>query len=148
MIDFRIDTFIAVCNCLNYTKAAEMLSMTQPAVSQHIKYLEGVYQTRLFQYNNKKVSLTETGKLLFHAAMTMKHDEQFLKKAILEKEIEVPSIQFGVTLTVGEYCISEKVAKYVKKNSGTKVRVIVENTKELLESMNQGEIDLAVVFTL
>ena len=40
MIDFRIDTFLAVCQYMNYTKAAEALSITQPAVTQHIHYLE------------------------------------------------------------------------------------------------------------
>lgn len=145
MIDFRMDTFIEVCKCLNYTKAAEHLGLTQPAVSQHIRYLENIYETKLFDYNNKKITMTETGKMLLTASMTMKNDEQYLKRAIKEKGMEAPSICFGVTLTVGEYCIPEKVAEYVKKNPGTKIRVIVDNTKELLESMNQGEIDFAIV---
>lgn len=145
MIDFRIDTFIEVCRCMNYTKAAEQLNITQPAVSQHIKYLENLYQTRLFDYNNKKITLTDTGKMLLHAAATMKHDEQYLMKAIMEKELETPSIHFGVTLTVGEYCIPEKVAEYVKMNPQTRIRVIVDNTKELLSCLDKGEIDFAIV---
>lgn len=145
MIDFRIDTFIEVCKYLNYTKAAEHLGLTQPAVSQHIRYLENMYETRLFHYNNKKITMTETGKMLLNASMTMKNDEQYLKKAIKEKEKEAPSIRFGVTLTVGEYCIPEKVAEYVRNNPGTRIRVMVDNTKELLEDMNRGDIDFAIV---
>ena len=145
MIDFRIDTFMEVCRCMNYTKAADHLNITQPAVSQHIKYLENLYQTRLFDYNNKKITLTDTGKMLLEAAATMKHDEQYLMKAIKEKESGTPSIHFGVTLTVGEYCIPEKVAEYVKKNPQTRIRVIVDNTKELLKCLDQGDIDFAIV---
>lgn len=40
MLDFRIDTFLEVCRLMNYTRAAEQLNLTQPAVSQHIRWLE------------------------------------------------------------------------------------------------------------
>ncbi len=43
MLDFRIHTFLAVCKYMNYTKAAEALNLTQPAVSQHIRWLEQQY---------------------------------------------------------------------------------------------------------
>ena len=43
MIDFRMKTFLAVCECMNFTRAAQMLNLTQPAVSQHIRYLAVSY---------------------------------------------------------------------------------------------------------
>lgn len=61
MLDFRIDTFLAVCRYMNFTKAASELHITQPAVSHHIHYLEKKYGVRFFEYNGKKVNLTETG---------------------------------------------------------------------------------------
>lgn len=54
MLDFRIDTFITACKHFNFTKTAEELNITQPAVSQHIKYLEKHYQCKLFIYQGKK----------------------------------------------------------------------------------------------
>lgn len=54
MLDFRINTFLTVCEYMNFTKAAEILCITQPAVSQHIKYLETVYNSKLFEYEGKK----------------------------------------------------------------------------------------------
>lgn len=59
MLDFRMDTFLAVCQCMNYTRAAEMLSITQPAVSQHIRYLEEEYQTKLFVQRGRRIELTD-----------------------------------------------------------------------------------------
>lgn len=50
MLDFRIDTFLAVCRSMNFTRAAEELHITQPAVSQHIRYLEKSYGVKLFDY--------------------------------------------------------------------------------------------------
>ena len=58
MLDYRIETFLAVCRTLNYTRAAEELSLTQPAVSQHIAALERAYGVKLFLYRNKKLVLT------------------------------------------------------------------------------------------
>lgn len=48
MLDFRIDTFLEVCRFMNYTRAAQELNLTQPAVSQHIRWLEEQYQAKLF----------------------------------------------------------------------------------------------------
>ena len=53
MIDFRVETFIQVCKYMNYTKAAKALHITQPAVSQHIRYMEQEYGVTLFQFQGK-----------------------------------------------------------------------------------------------
>lgn len=57
MLDPRINTFISVCNNVSYTKAAKELNLTQPAVSQHIRYLENLYGVRLFKYEKKAAFL-------------------------------------------------------------------------------------------
>ena len=86
MLDFRMDTFLAVCRCMNYTRAAELLNITQPAVSQHIRYLEGEYQTKLFVQKGKRIELTESGELLKQTVLRMQHDVLHLKKEIGKKE--------------------------------------------------------------
>ena len=64
MLDFRMETFLAVCRYMNFTRAAEKLNITQPAVSQHIRFLEKHYNTKLFRYEGKKLELTEKGRRL------------------------------------------------------------------------------------
>ena len=61
MIDFRLKTFINLCETKSYTKTAKNLSITQPAVSQHIKLLEEKYNLKLFDYVSKKLVLTQEG---------------------------------------------------------------------------------------
>ena len=56
MLDFRHETFLALCRIKNYTKTAEFLHMTQPAVTQHIKFLENYYNVKLFNYERKNWS--------------------------------------------------------------------------------------------
>ncbi len=61
MLDNRIYTFLELCGVMNYHKTAENLKMTQPAVTQHIKFLEDEYNCKLFNYSNRKLQKTEKG---------------------------------------------------------------------------------------
>ena len=79
MLDFRIQTFLTVCQTMNFTEAAKQLHMTQPAVSQHIHFLEKEYQATLFVYQNKRLSLTPAGTLLYKRLLTMQNDEKVRK---------------------------------------------------------------------
>ena len=83
MLDFRVYTFLAVCEYMNYTRAAEALHITQPAVSQHIRYLENMYQVKLFLAEGKKIRLSPAGERLPHASTTLKNDEVFLQNRCL-----------------------------------------------------------------
>ena len=64
MLDNRTETFLAVCHEMSFTKAARTLHVSQPAVSQHIQYLEDYYGTKLFRFEGKKIFLTDAGELL------------------------------------------------------------------------------------
>lgn len=64
MIDNRILTFLTLCKDMNYRKAAEELNMTQPAVTQHIQYLEKEYGCKLFSYDKRVLTITNEGKEL------------------------------------------------------------------------------------
>lgn len=145
MLDFRIDTFLTVCEYMNFTKAAEVLCITQPAVSQHIKYLEKCYDTKLFEYEGKKIKLTKSGKMLYETVATMKHDEQYLKEKITEEKLGIKNLRFGATLTIGEFILPPKLNNYLNKNNNVHITMIVENTEELLYKLEHGEIDFALV---
>lgn len=145
MLDFRTETFLAVCRHMNYTKAAEELNITQPAVSQHIKYIEEYYGIKVFGFNGKKMFLTEEGKMLFEAISTMKHNDKFLRDTVKNLKNKGTALSFGATLTIGEYVIPEKLSAYLKKHPDSKVHLTIANTKQLLEMLDKGEIDFAVV---
>jgi DNA-binding transcriptional LysR family regulator len=145
MIDFRIDTFLAVCRCMNLTKAAELLNITQPAVTQHIHYLEDYYGGKLLAYEGKKMYLTNAGKLLYEAAVTMKHDDMNLQESIKNIDKWKKRLIFGATLTIGEYVIAEHLKEFLNLYPNVEIRMIVGNTSELLDKLVLGEIDFALV---
>ena len=118
MQDFRMETFLTVCEELNYTRAAHKLGLTQPAVSQHIHFLEECYNTRLFTVQGRKLYLTEAGKLLHASAQTMKNDETHLRRRLRDVQQPKKEYHFGATLTVAEYILPEKNKKHPEGRPG------------------------------
>ena len=110
MLDFRINTFLTVCQTMNFTKAAEELHITQPTVSQHIHYLEDYYETSLFTYQNRQLALTWAGKTLQERLLRMKNDETTIQKELHENNERIKTLSIGVTMTIGEYAISGALA--------------------------------------
>lgn len=145
MLDYRIYTFLAVCRNMSFTKAADELSITQPAVSQHIKYLEDMYNTRLFSFNGKKMSITNEGKVLLNAATTMLHDSIHLRETLSAIKGEKKKLSFGATLTVGEYIVPYHMDKIIEKFGAEDINIKIANTNELLEDINSGSVDFALV---
>lgn len=145
MLDFRIETFLTVCQSLNYTKAAELLNITQPAVSQHIRYLEEMYGTRLFTQKGKRMELTESGELLKQTALSMQHDIMHLKKELSQSAGKKKKLCFGATLTIGEHMVPARLPFLLEKNPGLSVEMRVANTTELLQRLNQGELEFVIV---
>ena len=75
MLDYRVRTFLTVCETMNYTQAAHRLNITQPAVSQHIRCLEAAYHIRLFLYEGKQLTLTRAGEILRRRLTALENDE-------------------------------------------------------------------------
>ena len=107
LLDFRMETFLAVCECMNFTKASQKLNITQPAVSQHIHYIEDYYGTKLFVYQGKKLHLTEAGEYLRSAALTMRHDDIYLRDKLSTYGTQKQELRLGATLTIGGFAISQ-----------------------------------------
>ena len=144
MLDFRMETFLAVCQFMNFTRASEKLNITQPAVSQHIRFLEKHYNTKLFRYEGKKLILTGAGEILRNASLTMKHDEISMQSE-MQKSEEGTEIRFGATRTVGDMLMGNILEKYLREYPDADIHMVVENTQELLKRLDDGRIDFALV---
>ena len=143
MLDFRMQTFLTVCEEMNYTKAAERLHITQPAVSHHIHYLEQHYGCALFTFTGKKLNLTNAGKLLLNAMQTQQHDETRLMIK-MKQPTEAP-LAIGATLSVAEGLLQDAFASYLKQHPNRSITLTIDNTKTLLKSIDQGKLDVAFV---
>lgn len=145
MLDFRIETFLTVCRTMNFTTAAKQLNITQPAVSQHIHYLEEEYGIPLFIYQSKRLFLTESGDLLRKRLLTMKNDEKAIKEELKNSCLETESLSIGVTMTIGEYAIVDKLSDFLTRHPKTNIHIHYGNTSQLLHLLDNGQIHLAIV---
>lgn len=145
MIDFRHETFLTLCSCGSFTKAAELLHITQPAVSQHIKYLEESYGCKLFDTTNRKLRLTHQGELLKEFAMTVFSDSKHFKEIISAANADTIKFSFGATLSIGEYVMPGILSRLLTKYPEMKINMSVANTQVLLKRLNSGELDFIVV---
>ena len=141
MLDFRHETFLTLCSCKSFTKAAGLLQITQPAVSQHIKYLEEFYGCKLFDTANRKIRLTHQGELLREFAMTVFSDSKHFKENIRSVQTDTMQFSFGATLSIGEYVMPEILSRLLTKYPEMKFHMSVANTQVLLERLNNGELD-------
>ena len=145
MLDFRIYTFLELCKTLSYTKTAEKLHMTQPAVTQHIKFLEEFYKNKLFLYSGRTLSLTEYGKLLHRYLVAMNSDSEKVREKILNLSSKNHTLNFGATLTIGEYVIPKVLRKLSSDYPEINVSISVKDTKLLLEKLENGDIEFLLV---
>lgn len=145
MIDYRLETFLNLCETMSYTRTAQQLNITQPTVTQHIQHLEKIYQTPLFSYAHKELALTEKGKLLRRYAISMRANSEQIDKVMREPGKARASLNFGATLTIGEYTMPPILQKYLMAYPETDISMRVNNTRVLLEALQQGQIDFAVI---
>lgn len=145
MLDFRVETFLTVCQTMNYTTAANILHITQPAVSGHIRFLEEKYNTKLFAYKNKQLFLTQSGEILKAHLITMKNDEKNMQDEIKSCNDDTEFFSLGVTMTVGEYAIVDKLANFLLAHPQMNMHIHYGNTSQLLKLLDEGQINLAIV---
>lgn len=143
MLDPRWNTFLVLCETMNYTRAAERLCLTQTAVTHHIHYLEQHYGCQLFSYERKVLRLTEAGLRLREFTRSMSYNSQKIEEAMAA---EAPiSLRVGTSKTIGEYVIAPKVERFLRAHQEANFSLLVDNTQALLRALEEGQIDFVLV---
>lgn len=142
MLDYRIHTFLVLCECMNYRRAAEILHISQPAVTQQIHHLEQLYHQKLFIYEKHKLQLTEAGILLEQYARSASLHEQGLMEKLADPTVR--RLRVGATKTIGNYVLREDIRRYLCREDQS-LTLIVDNTKHLLQMLEENQLDFAVV---
>ena len=145
MLDWRITTFLDVCETLNYTRTAERLNITQPAVSQHISWLEKQVGTQLFMRKGRSLQLTNAGNLMRSALQTQKNNENLLLQEVAALSSSKQTYHLGATLTAGEFLLARPLAQWCLIHPEAEVSIAIADTANLLAQLDKGNIDCALV---
>lgn len=141
----QIDIFLAVCQHRSYSRAAEQLSLTQPAVSAQVRSLEDLIRQPLFDYLGRQLYLTPAGELMERAARE-------LKQRLVHLEIELTEMhgrlrgKLNIAIeTSADYLIPRYIQHFSQKHPDVEVVLHVENHQRLLTRLQDNLDDLAVL---
>jgi DNA-binding transcriptional LysR family regulator len=144
--NFRLRVFRTVANHLNFSRAAEELLLTQPAVTQQIKALEDELGVSLFDRGGGRIVLTPGGAALLPFADKMKAlgDEAVSAVAGAYGE-HAGELAVGASQTIGQYLLPTFVAAFLRTYPKIRVTARSGNTDQMLESLVAGEIQIALI---
>lgn len=141
-MDSKMHTFLTLCQTMNYRLAAECLHLSQPAVTKQIQALEQTLQTKLFHYDGHTLHKTEACLLLERYAISMQYQFEELQLAIADKKRL--NLRIGATKTIGDYVLIDAIKDYLS-NPCHDLSLVVDNTKHLLQMLDENRLDFAVI---
>ena len=145
MIDPKFLTFLSLCETRNYTKTAELLYVTQPSVTNHIKTLEKLYGIKLFSSNTKGFKLTSEGELLYKYVMQLKAMDNQFERMLAAAEVKKEHLTFSVTKNIVNGFLKHVLTEWTRANDDLTYCMNVCEFDEIIEKLNQGLIDFAII---
>ncbi|MCI9405910.1 MAG: LysR family transcriptional regulator [Oscillospiraceae bacterium] len=144
MLDTKIITLLELEKAGSFTKAAQQLHLTQPAISRHIRLLEEELGIKIFQQGTKKLLLTREGKVLLRYAHRLMAISQKAVQAIEDESRHARHLVIGITQTASENMIPQVIAQYCNENPDTHITLITDTINNLYRYLELFEVDIAV----
>ncbi len=146
MSDRRLKVFHTVARLLSFTKAAEALHMTQPAVTFQVRQLEEYFNTRLFDRTHNKVNLTAAGEKVSEFAERIFDLYAEMENSVRDLTGEISgALTIGASTTIAEYMLPALLGEFKNRYPDINLRLKVSNTDGIVSMVEHNVIDLGVV---
>ncbi|HKL76866.1 MAG TPA: selenium metabolism-associated LysR family transcriptional regulator [Gammaproteobacteria bacterium] len=146
MADRRLHVFHTVARLGSFTKAANRLHMTQPAVTFQVKQLEEQFNARLFDRNHNRITLTDAGDVVFDYADKILNLYEEMENSVGELTGEMRGVLLvGASTTIGEYLLPRVLGAFRSAYPAMKVRMNVANTRDIVQQVENNTIDIGIV---
>ena len=145
MLDPKLYSLLQVYECGSFMAASRKLSITQPAVSHHIKALEEELGVTIFDRRGGKVILTREGEEVIQCARKMLGLYRNLQQDLRDRKQRLSHLTIGVTHTAESNPIAEALAHYCAQNDHVMIKMVTGTIKNLYNKLKSYEIDLAIV---
>lgn len=141
----QLKVFASVAKHLSFTRAAEELHLTQPAVSMQVKQLEGQLEIPLFEQLGKKIYLTEAGEEVYHYSRLISQQLDDLETVLGNlKGLEHGKLRISVA-TTANYFAPHLLATFCQRFPGVNVILDVTNRQTLLRQLSENEVDMVIM---
>lgn len=146
MDDFRLKVFVSAAKNLNFSKCAQQMHISQPAVSKHISEIEGRFGVSLFSRSNGGVSLTKAGRVLLgHAEHLLASYKDMEYEMGLLANATRGNMRIGASTTVAQYVLPPVLARFIERFDGVEVSMRAGNSEAVEQWLLGGDIDLGFV---
>jgi len=126
----KLRIFKAVADLKSFSKAAQMLFLSQPTVTLQIKKIENYLGMTLFRRHKSKLELTEEGKVLYQFANKIIEDYMNMEENL--KNVRKTSVLYiGCSSTIGDYLLPKIITKFLSENSEVSIKIFIGNSKEV-----------------
>lgn len=146
MSDRRLQVFHAVARHLSFTKAADALFMTQPAVTFQVRQLEEQFDTRLFDRAQGRIALTPAGQAAFEYAERILALSAELETRMREMGAQAAGpLMIGASKTIAEFLLPRVLAEFKALHPGVVPRLLVENSEKVQERVAERSLDIGFI---
>src|SRR6056297_66095 len=141
-----LNMFVKLIDTGSYSKVAEKLDLTQPAVSRQIKFLEERFDTDLIIKENGKIKLTPAGKVVYSEAKKIINSWEKITYRVEEsKNKTFQEIVIGSSTIPSEYLLPDILAKLDSENIDMKSSIKVGDSEEMIELLEKDKVDIIIV---
>ncbi|MFA5298687.1 MAG: LysR family transcriptional regulator [Lutibacter sp.] len=145
-MDYRDKVFLAVAESLSFSKAANELFISQPAVTKHIKELESKLNSALFERKGNKVYLTKAGKMTYDYLKKIKQQYEELEFELGRmNDTFKGTLRIGASSTISQYIIPKVIALFHKRYPKIELFLFNGNSFEMEQKLLENEIEIALV---
>ncbi len=146
MDDFRLKVFITAARTLSFTRTAEQLCISQPAVSKHVGELESRYRVQLFNRRGSRLELTDAGRTLLDAAERILDDYRRMEYevSLCTRQTE-GELRLGASTTVAQYLLPPILARFTARFPGIRISMLSGNSGQIEHALEEQAIDLGIV---
>ena len=145
-MDYRDKVFLAVAENLSFSKAANELFISQPAVTKHIKELESRLNSALFERKGNKVYLTKAGKMTYDYLKKIKQQYEELEFELGRmNDTFKGTLRIGASSTISQYIIPKVIALFHKRYPKIELFLFNGNSFEMEQKLLENEIEIALV---
>ena len=145
MLDTRLGSFLCVYEEQNFTRAAQKLHLTQPAVSHHIQMLESELGCKLLLRQKNGIRLTEQGEIVVSYARRFKAMSAKMRDELSDAERHLTRMRIGITHTAENNVIAETLGRYSLSNRAVSITIITDTIKNLYHMLEDYQLDLIIV---
>ncbi|WP_458352139.1 selenium metabolism-associated LysR family transcriptional regulator [Peribacillus frigoritolerans] len=141
-----LKVFVTVIEQKNFSRAGDILNLSQPGVSLHIRNLENELGTKLIYRSPKQVQITEPGKILYRHAKQMINHYETAKREINEfNNVVSGTMKIGASFTIGEYYLPKVLAEFAAQYPMVDIQIIISNSNDVIQGIRSNKLDIGLI---